>query len=1000
MPLSLPSKAIKIFFSYAISAPQDRKLFDKLITHLSILRWQYVIDEWYDSAIIAGSNITQVIEAHLNTADIIVLLISADFFASERCYEREMKHALELSMTGMVHLIPVLLSPANWSISPLAQYHPLPSNGTPISLWKNRDAAFTEVAQGIRRVVEEIARKVTQARPLSVTDPGAGSLHDISHRYNAFFTNRDKILSIIASTFTSERTSQTLLLALKGLGGIGKTQIVLEYIQRSSQRYQTILWLNASSRDVFNTEVNTLADKIALSHKDRENEQRLFAAIQHWLQNQTRWLLVLDHLDDMTLVNLIVPAHSDGHVFLTTHTQITRGIDATISIPSMSTEASIILLLRRAGFITTKTTLNQIPSSIRQEAETIANLLDGFPLALDQAGAYLEETGCSLGSYITLFHQERATLLSQRGQLLDHNNHPDSVTVTLSLAIEQVTNAEAVNLELFHLLAFLQADAIPEELLTKGATELHGPLRSLITHPLRLHQALARLRNFSLIQHNADRTMFSTHHIVQAILTDTLTPPQQRQWATITVRMINRVFPEVRFDTRTECERYLPQAQHCATLIHDYHLTIKEGPLLLERLGFYCYQHASYVEAQTYLLQALHLYEDSAHMETAEATQTLNSLALLYHQQAHYQQAEASYQRALEIRERIFGLNHPKTAESLHNLAMLYGDQEKYQQAKDIDVHVLALEERMKGTDHPDVAKTLNNLGLIYYQLGDYTQAETAYQRALTIYQHVLPPNHPDQLHPLDGLGALAETRGDYQRAEEYYQEALTICTHAFGDIHPETAHCLNKLADIAEQKGNYQQAERLYLQALAIGEQTLEPNHPDIALFLNNLATLAVTQGHDQHAQELYVRALSICEQTMGPEHTWVASVLTNLGQLDQKAGRIEQAERHVRRALAIYEHAFNAPHPDIAQSMGTLATLLIDKHAYKEAEVVLQQALEMFQTLDPRHTDIALLKEKYAILREESDREEEATKHRKNASIQQEQISMEQASGDNEKM
>jgi tetratricopeptide (TPR) repeat protein len=997
MPLYLPSKAIKIFFSYAISAPQDKKLFDKLITHLSILRWQHVIDEWYDSAIIAGSNVTQVIDAHLNTADIIVLLISADFFASERCYKREMKRALELSTTGMVHLIPVLLSPADWSISPLAQYQPLPLDGIPISLCKNRDAAFTEVAKGIRQIIEKIARKVTQARPLSATVTENFSLHDISHRYNAFFTNRDTILATIFSTFSSDQASQTLILALKGLGGIGKTQIVLEYIRRSSQRYQTVLWLNASSRDVFNTEVNKLADKISLSHKDRENEQLLFAAIQRWLQNQTRWLLVLDHLDDMTLLNLIVPSQSNGHVLLTTHTQVTRGLASTISIDSMSGEASIILLLRRAGFITLETTLNQIQPHVRQKGETIANLLDGFPLALDQAGAYLEETGCGLDAYITLFHNERATLLGQRGQLLDHNNHPDSVTVTLSLAIEQVTNGQAVNLDLLRLLAFLQADAIPEELLTNGVSELRGPLRSLIAHPLLLHQALARLRHFSLIRHNADRTMLGTNRIVQAILIDTLTPQQRRRWAAVAVRMVNRAFPEVRFDTRTESERYLPQAQHCATLIHDYQLTLKEGPLLLERLGTYCYQHASYAEAKTYLLQALHLYEDSKHMDTSDATQTLNSLALLYHQQAQYQAAEASHQRALEIRERIFGSDHSKTAESLHNLAMLYVDQEKYQQAKDINLHVLSLEERTKGKDHPDFAKTLNNLGLIYYHMRDYTQAETTYQRALTIYKHSLVPNHPDQLYPLDGLGAVAEAQNNYQRAEEFYQEAFTLCTLTFGDNHPETAHSLNKLADIAEQKGNYQQAEKLYLQALAIGEQTLVPNHPDIALFLNNLATLAVTQGHDQRAQELYIRALSICEQAMGSEHTWFASVLTNLGQLDQKAGRMEQAERHLRRALAIYESALDISHPDIVQGMSALANLLIGKHAYKEAELLFQQALEILQTIDPKHTDIILLQEKYATLLEQMNRGEEATLLRQTASMQQEQTSTEQSSDHN---
>lgn len=133
MPFSSLSKAIKIFFSYAISAPKDKHLFDQLRTHLIALKRQQLIDEWYDSAISRGSNIAQFIEAHMSTVDIIVLLISADFFASERCYELEMKRALELSAAGAVRLIPVFLSPVDWHIAPLDQYSPLPPDGKPVS---------------------------------------------------------------------------------------------------------------------------------------------------------------------------------------------------------------------------------------------------------------------------------------------------------------------------------------------------------------------------------------------------------------------------------------------------------------------------------------------------------------------------------------------------------------------------------------------------------------------------------------------------------------------------------------------------------------------------------------------------------------------------------------------------------------------------------------------------------------------------------------------------
>lgn len=145
-----------IFVSYATASTEDKALFDQLTTHLSLLRYHYPCHRWYDSEPSAGSSINQFIEAHLNTADLIILLISADFFASKRCYEFEMKQALARRNAGNAHVISILLRPSNWDLSPLSQSRPLPSNGKPISLWQDRDAAFIDVVQGIRQVIEEI----------------------------------------------------------------------------------------------------------------------------------------------------------------------------------------------------------------------------------------------------------------------------------------------------------------------------------------------------------------------------------------------------------------------------------------------------------------------------------------------------------------------------------------------------------------------------------------------------------------------------------------------------------------------------------------------------------------------------------------------------------------------------------------------------------------------------------------------------------------------------
>lgn len=973
MSFSPLSQAVNIFFSYAISSSKDKRLLKRLMTHLSALRRLHRIDTVHDSNISAGHNITQAIETYLRSADIIVLLISADFLESERCYELEMHRALELSQTGTARIIPVILSPTDWEILPLAHYSPLPAGGTPISLKRDIDDALSEVARGIRKVVEEVASRVKKVH--TYLAPSKSPLHHYPYRQNAFFTDRETILTTLFSTFTFSQVHQTRILELHGLGGIGKTQIALQYLHLASSRYQTVLWLNASSREQFNAEVSTLAEKLALPETNRANEEQLYATIKRWLQNQTTWLLVLDQLDDVTLIDTIIPTRSSGHVLLTTRTRITDDVASVISIPAMDTDASVSLILQRAGIIPAGTAPTQVPPETIRLATTIAEAMDGFPLALDQAGAYLEETGCDLHTYLALFQQERAALLNRRGRTVRKQNHPDSVTITLTLAIEQVTQQQPINLHLLHLLAFLQPDAIPYELLVDGADELNEPLRSLAARPLALNDALADLHNYALIYHLADTTMLRIHRIIQAVLIDSLPRRQQRQWASQAIRLVNRVFPEVHFATREACERYLPQAQHCATLIADFQLTFKEGALLLQRLGICYYQKACYREAETCLLQALQLLEKQQQATPQEIAQTLNALGLLYHRQARYQDAETVLLRALELNEQAFGPASSHTAESLYNLAVLYGSQSHYQQAEHFYLRVLAIDEQISGSEHPATAKTLNNLGMLLFLQGKYQQAETLYRRALTIYEQALPSNHPDLTYPLNGLGALAESRGHYQQAEDYFQRVLTIREQAFEENHPEIAHALNKLADIYETQGKDQQAETFYLRALDICEQVLGADHPDTALFLNNLAFLADRQKQYQQAEQYYQRALHIYEQAHGEDHPTVADVLNNLGVFYLEAGDNARAEPLLQRALTVREQILGSTHPATAQSLSNLANLRAAQQAYQEAEAFYQQALALrVQALGPTHPDAAHTRQKYIALLEHLHRYKEA--------------------------
>ncbi|MBD1866114.1 toll/interleukin-1 receptor domain-containing protein [Cyanobacteria bacterium FACHB-471] len=150
---------MKLFFSYA---HKDEALRDTLATHLALLKRQGIISTWHDRDISAGTEWAQAIDSNLNTADIILLLISANFMASDYCYDREMQRALERHHNGEARVIPILLKPCDWQSAPFGKLQALPiahgAGAKSVTQWSNEDEAFTAIAQGIRKAAEEIKK--------------------------------------------------------------------------------------------------------------------------------------------------------------------------------------------------------------------------------------------------------------------------------------------------------------------------------------------------------------------------------------------------------------------------------------------------------------------------------------------------------------------------------------------------------------------------------------------------------------------------------------------------------------------------------------------------------------------------------------------------------------------------------------------------------------------------------------------------------------------------
>ena len=175
-------KAIKVFYSYA---HKDKKLKDELDKHLANLKQQGLISTFYDQDITAGKEWVQEIEQHLEDANIILLLISPDFIASDYHYGREMKLALNRQKEEKVRVLPIILRPGDYESAPFSTLHPLPLGGKPVTAWPNRDEAFLSIVQSIKKVIEEI-----KAENATVVN-GEQEIHQVETRKASAFSGNE-----------------------------------------------------------------------------------------------------------------------------------------------------------------------------------------------------------------------------------------------------------------------------------------------------------------------------------------------------------------------------------------------------------------------------------------------------------------------------------------------------------------------------------------------------------------------------------------------------------------------------------------------------------------------------------------------------------------------------------------------------------------------------------------------------------------------------------------
>ncbi len=871
-----PAGPRELFYSYA---HEDEKLRKELDKHLFNLQRQGLIAQWHDRDIKAGAEWQHAIDTHLNAAHVILLLISPDFLASDYCYSIEMQRALERHEAGESCVIPILLKPVDWHGTPFSKLQVLPKNAKPVTRWKDRNEALTEIAKGIRETLKTLPLSPLP-NEVSATPSNGATLHSLvdasvplmsfeekytlepelepiwhlPYQRNSFFTGREAALQAIRQAFIDQGSGPFQPLILSGMGGIGKTQTAIEYAYRSRDNYKVVLWAKADTLEILISELSSFATLLKLPGGREQDQQYTVDAVKHWLERHREWLLILDNVDDLKKIQSALPGDPQGHLLITARSQITGGIAQRLDIETLSPQDSVSLLLRRAGLLTVNTPPERVSEETQHQASIIAKALDGVPLALDQAGAYIEETGASLQRYLDLYSRQRHDLLSIRGGWGDA--HPEPITSTVSLTIEKVAQTSSTAHEFLQLLAFLHPDTISLDLFEQSRSQLSQPLQSLIEHPIEFDQVIHVLLNYSLVRRSRDGAYLTLHRLVQDILKGEMDEPTQRTWAECTIRIVNQAFPQPEVTTWKLCQQLLSQSQHCISFINTWQCHFPESTQLLQKVGAYLHQQGRYTEAIPFITQALAIREQWLETESLEIADSLNELAELLRKQGRYVEAESLYQRALTIREHQLGPDLAEVATSLNNLARAYHHQGRYSEAEPLYQRALTIRDHELGTAHHDVADSLYDLAFLYREQGRYVEAEPLFQRDLAIFEQTLGPNHPHMSTVLGNLATLYLRQGRYVEAEPLYQRALTTAEQGLGPNHPQTAIALSNLATYYTQRRHVTQAEPLFQRALAISEQHLSPTHPTTIKILLGYAILLEMRNRKSQAAKMRARA------------------------------------------------------------------------------------------------------------------------------------------------
>lgn len=623
------------------------------------------------------------------------------------------------------------------------------------------------------------------------------------------FTGREDVLAELAANLRARETSRVA--AVTGMSGVGKTTAVIEYAHRHRDEFDIAWWIPAQDPTLVSYHLHTLACALELAAPadlPAVGASRLSVE----LRQRARWLLVFDNADDPTALAGLLP-DGPGQVVVTSRNPVWHGVADTVEVLPFAREESVALLRALT------TALNGL------DADRVAAAVGDLPLALQQAGALLDDTA-------TLDAATYLKLLAERAeQLLDHDpgaGYPLSMAASWAVAFDQLAHDDPTALELLALLAWCGPEPVPFSLLTDTSAVL-PPSVEAARDPLVFARitATVRRRGMATLTPHA----IGLHRVPAALLRSRGGPTGAERGGEGVVRLLCSVAPGQVWSNPSVWPRWqqlLPHVLAATDPARSLHQVAEQVAWLLDRAATYRLTRGEPRAALPLFRRAHALYRAQLGDDHPATLASAGNLALDLYELGEHQQARALDEDTLDRRKRVLGDDHPATLAAANNFANDLDALGDHQRARALHEDTLERRRRLLGIAHPDTFASAANLALELQALGERQEARTLLEDTLARSQQLLGPDDPNTLACATNLAACLRGLGEHEQARVLDEETLTRCRRILGQDHPSTLVAADGLARDLDALGERDLAHGLHADTLLRRRRVLGEDHPD----------------------------------------------------------------------------------------------------------------------------------------------------------------------------